>query len=507
MHTIKGTLMKRHPGILISLLFLFMLAASAHTANGAAYKIGTNFWNLGWGIWDDCFTSTSINWAATANPWVPGFLSDIAVYTGPFRMMDWCNPNDSTIVSWSGRTQKTADQHAAVSAGNSIAYEWMIDLANRTNHDLWICVPFKADSNYSSQLALLIKNLLNPDLKVYVEYSNETWNGGMTSFNYMITQGPAMGLPGSNKWYQGGAYSLWQSVKIWKTFTDVFGSSAMGTRVIRVFAFSGNFNIAEQAYINIVQNGGMQWNPSGQKADAFAIAPYIGPSDDSANAKGGSAILDGAQANIAQQFRANVIYNYNHYIMPAVAMAKKYNMPLCTYEGGQQLTTNAGAWSSNPSIDSEYTYMLNLWKGAGFIFFNHYTHTGSYSSGGAWGAKPSTTATTAQSPKYQAIVNWLAANPTSVHGPLNSGKRSVMAGISVVSTVLNSKVLLTISGLDQLHASTMRVMGLTGRILLNESTTSTAASQFCVGDLPQGTYVLEIKTPAETLTRKFVVKP
>ena len=63
----------------------------------------------------------------------------------------------------------------------------MIALANASNTDLWINIPGPATDAYVAQLANLIKNGdvvngvayagLNPNLKVYVEYSNEVWGG------------------------------------------------------------------------------------------------------------------------------------------------------------------------------------------------------------------------------------------------------------------------------------------------------------------------------------------
>ncbi len=58
-----------------------------------------------------------------------------------------------------------------------MAYEWMIDLCNRTQRDMWVCVPHFADEHYMYQLACLIRDSLDPSLRCYAEWSNETWNG------------------------------------------------------------------------------------------------------------------------------------------------------------------------------------------------------------------------------------------------------------------------------------------------------------------------------------------
>jgi hypothetical protein len=103
-----------------------------------------------------------------------------------------------------------------------------------------------------------------------------------------------------------------------------------------------------------------------------------------------------------------------NYVKPFRTIAQSYGLPLVTYEGGQQLDTNAGAWSANPLIYTEYLHFLDQLNANGVKLFNHYTLYGNYTTGGAWGlksdpSKPNTTA--GGSPKYQAVQDWLSANP------------------------------------------------------------------------------------------------
>jgi hypothetical protein len=41
----------------------------------------------------------------------------------------------------------------------------------------WFCIPFKADDDYVRKYAEYLKTNLREDIKIYVEYSNEVWNG------------------------------------------------------------------------------------------------------------------------------------------------------------------------------------------------------------------------------------------------------------------------------------------------------------------------------------------
>jgi hypothetical protein len=392
-------------------------------AGSTAMRIGTNLWNFGWGNgWAD-YVAPNLDWGTVTNPWLPAFLTDMAPFSGPIRFMDWGLAN-GVLVHWSDRMQKTDNHYkgkavlvdASIakyfsnpsSTDSSVAYEWMIDLCNRTGKDMWVNVPAFSDTDYWTQLAKLIHDKLDPSLRCYVEYADETWNGGLSVFQYTLDQGVANSFPGTNKWYQGGAWSVWNSLNIFKAFQDVFGADAMGSRVIRVLAFSGNFDIADQAYYNVMYDGtgttnfSPKWNPNNQKADLLAIAPYFGPSDDAA----GTGVLDGADPNIAVRFQANIDWNYVHYISNAIIIAAKYNTPLGCYEGGQQLNTHADQWSSNPAIYDAFAYMLSKWIPANFVMFNHYTLYSTYTSGVAWGAKSSVTTSVDKAPKYRALVDW-----------------------------------------------------------------------------------------------------
>src|SRR5205823_4093483 len=127
-------------------------------------------------------------------------------------------------------------------------------LANQTGKDLWVNVPVGATDDYVRQLATLLKNSLNPGRAVYVEFSNEVWNGqfGQTATNLNaavneVKAGMASGTP-SNLFYPGetatnpdGSYvSQWdwafrriarRDVEIGNAFASVWGADAMNTRV------------------------------------------------------------------------------------------------------------------------------------------------------------------------------------------------------------------------------------------------------------------------------------
>lgn len=390
--------------------------AALSQALTAPMSIGTNFWyHADWS--GEQSMKSGINWAtaygagtnglAATNIWNPTWVSELAPYS-TLRFMDWGNTNWSKIVTWSQRRLPTSPGNYetyidADSPANNpgVAYEWMIDLGNRLKKDIWICIPAQADANYWTQLAKLLKSKLHADRKVYIEYSNETWNGTFGQFQYTIDKGVAQKLPGDNQWYKGQAYAVLQSVKIFKAFQDVFGASAMGTRVIRVFAYGGNMDTGRAALKSVYKSS--TYNPSGVKIDMLAIAPYVGSE------------LDGAASDIATKFRSELNRQFattGEVGMVAFALqdVKTFGIPsLGTYEGGQHVLKNSKSWSANPKVYGEYMYMLDRYSDH-LKLFMHYSHTGTWTNTqyqSSWGAKDHTGQSVSQAHKYRAISDWV----------------------------------------------------------------------------------------------------
>ncbi len=71
-----------------------------------------------------------------------------------------------------------------------VAYEYVIALANQSDKDLWINVPFYANEDFVTHMAQLFKSQLKPTLHLYVEYGNELWNNsfGFTHVNGDLAQ-------------------------------------------------------------------------------------------------------------------------------------------------------------------------------------------------------------------------------------------------------------------------------------------------------------------------------
>jgi hypothetical protein len=353
---------------------------------GGAMKIGTNFWDLGWGIWDDVFTAGT-TFTAGAHPWRAPFLQEVSSYAA-LRFMDFGETNDSTERTWADRTQPDAP----ASQQTRLAYEWMIDLCNQLGRDMWVTVPHLTDESYSYQLATLIKSRLNPNLKVYVEWSNETWNGMFDQAHYAYDRGNALGLD-SDPWRAAFEYHVYAAVRMFHQFDLVFGTPS--GRVVKVL--SGQSANPWITGVHLQALADPTINPLGVKADAYAIAPYFGRD------------VDGNSADAITQLRGAVQDAVAEVKAQYEALAPS-GLPLIAYEGGQHVLSGAEVTSQRPEMYQLYQQYLDG-VSPYFKLFMHYVHSGNWNSGGAWGAEQFIGAPLTQSPKLRAIFDWIRSHP------------------------------------------------------------------------------------------------
>ncbi len=166
------------------------------------------------------------------------------------RFMEWTSTNSQQASNWSDRTPPDYAWQAARLFGTAfgsshsggIAWEYCIQLANETGKDLWINIPHKSTDDYILRLATLLKATLRPGLKIYVEFSNETWNGayGFSQINELHDSAVALVNAGgsilnydnvndSSGWTYQKRLVAKRIVDTSNIFRSVFGDSAMMT--------------------------------------------------------------------------------------------------------------------------------------------------------------------------------------------------------------------------------------------------------------------------------------
>lgn len=133
---------------------------------------------------------------AAGNPWYDQFLTFVnGLNTKLLRFMDWLRVNDNIETNWADRTlpSKPTFRHRVSSySGSVVPWEFVVDLANRTSKDPWVCIPTRATTAYASSLGDLLNNGtgavatpgcgsvgttgLGAGRVAYIEYGNEIWN-------------------------------------------------------------------------------------------------------------------------------------------------------------------------------------------------------------------------------------------------------------------------------------------------------------------------------------------
>ena len=136
----------------------------------------------------------------------PEFLENWKYFKN-FRFMDWMETNNSDIVTWE---EYPAQDHCIYT--DHVPFETMIALSNLTQADPWFCVPHQANNDFITNMATLIKDEVASNLTVYVEYSNEVWNGGFDQSDYAKDLGNSLRQGGESE-QVGGMRFLQEEVQ------------------------------------------------------------------------------------------------------------------------------------------------------------------------------------------------------------------------------------------------------------------------------------------------------
>ncbi len=250
------------------------------------------------------------------NPWCEEWLEKLAPFTA-LRFMDWGYTNNSRLQHWHQRPH--IDDYTYTL--NGVPYEWMIELCNKKRADAWVCIPHQADEEFIRNMARLFRDYLHPDLKIYVEYSNETWNWMFQQTQYLNTFGDQ-----SVPWPERIVPFVQRALDLW---SEEFAGQL--DRLVRVVGVQHAWQDVSNRIVFNLRPGSF---------DAFSPAAYFGFSDR------GYAALEALGAAASAE---DVIYwaregmlstSYLWTRSQNAFIARKLNLPMIYYEGGQHLTPN-----------------------------------------------------------------------------------------------------------------------------------------------------------------------
>ena len=354
----------------------------------------------------------------------PIFLEKIKKFRS-LRFMDWMQTNHSSQKEWKNRPTP-AD---ATYRRSGVPLEVMITLSNQIYAEPWFNIPHQATDEYIRNFAAMVKAELNPNLKVYVEFSNEVWNWNFKQTRYALEQGQARwGKDKQDAFRQWYGMRTAQMCEIWKR---EFGNQA--NRVICVISTQTNSGGAESKILDCpywVNEGN---KPCYQGMDAYAIAGYFsGSLGDLKNSSTVESWLNQGETGINQAFQQlnkggllpkdkdNLIDNYETFLYHA-KVAKAKGLQLVAYEGGQHLVAHRKdpnkeevtdfliQLNRSPQMYNTYLQLLEDWKQAEGTVFMHFTDISIPTKYGSWGALESVYQPT--SPKYKALEDFIDQHP------------------------------------------------------------------------------------------------
>ena len=337
-----------------------------------------------------------------AQVFTPEFLASCEPFK-VLRFMDWGDTNSSSVTTWASRA---GPDYFTQASNRGASVEHMVDLSNRLGADPWFCMGHLMDDDAVRQYATYVRDNLDPSLRVYVEHSNEVWNGQFPQAQYARQQGLALGLS-ADPFQAQLFYHSRRSVQIFEIWTEVFDGNA---RLVRV--------LGSQAVNPWVSEQVASFEDAYAHADAIGIAPYFGFTVPEADA---AAVKAGGIPGIVAQWEINIAGQREDYLDAQQATAAGYGLKLVSYEGGQHLVGLGNAvnddeltallTSSNrtPELRGLYKDYLDTWHAAseGGIMLA-FSHIGGYSKWGSWGLRESQSQDPATAPKWQGCLDFLA---------------------------------------------------------------------------------------------------
>ncbi|MFP4006593.1 MAG: cellulose-binding protein [Spirulinaceae cyanobacterium] len=369
----------------------------------------------------------------------PDFLKHIENYKA-LRFMDWMLTNSSDEKEWRDRpkpdNQISYVSHYIQGKGKVRGYpiEIMTELANRVQAYPWFNIPHQATDEYIREFAQLVKAELDPELKVYVEYSNEVWNWGFPQSQYALQQArDRWGKDEKGEYYSDGwmQYHGMRTAQICDTWKQELGSD----RVVCVLGVQTGWQGLESSALDCPLYVAEGNNPCWQSGiDALGVTGYFSgylQKDD--NIELIQTWLDNGDRDYAfdQAFQQLEFGNvegveggsreFQHSLATAKEsfkyfqdVAKAKNLDVVWYEGGTHFDS-----SGNDRIDrflkdiaqhekmyDLYMKLFDSWKQAGGQLIVMW---GGIAADSAWSFKHSLDDT--DHPKWRAMMDFIEQNP------------------------------------------------------------------------------------------------
>ena len=348
----------------------------------------------------------------------PEFVDKVEPFD-TLRYMNWMETNNSDQQEWEDRPTVEDARYG----GSGVPLEVLVELSNETDSNPWFNIPHLATDEYVENFAQYVKENLDPDLEVYVEYSNEVWNRNFEQGRWADEQAKQELGPGFDRrdFYSKRTTEV---IDIWE---EVFAEES--ERIVGIMSAQANqVEVGEQV---LAYNWSDDPNLSNEETGVDAIAinayfgRYIGQPNNEAEVEEWLDEPDGGLNSLFQEITegglltngveggalAQGVGNIEAY----ANLAREENLPLIAYEGGQHLAANRkirdnegiielfAEANRDPRMGEIYEEYLSEWFRIGGDLFLNYSDVRSPSKSGNWGLLESVYQDS--SPKYDALVN------------------------------------------------------------------------------------------------------
>ncbi len=390
----------------------------------------------------------------------------------------------SALRGWDERS-RASDARYSTELGAPV--EIMTALANETGANPWVNMPHMASDEWIRGFAAYMRDNLNPEQHIYVEYSNEVWNSGFYQAQWVEAKGkaewPRVAVSDLEKrlsWYGKRAAEM---CDIWET---TFAQDAERVRCL----------IATQAANDWLGEKTLDcplWEEAPcyeHNVDAVAIAPYFGQhlgqpqyEDDISewlnDADGGLTKLfqeleHGDVLPMEQWLTKVTVDQAKSFVNDYGTTAVERGIDLVAYEGGQHLVgVSTVLWNDgisdlfmqanrDPRMHDLYLDYYSNWLEVANDVHVLYSTVGSYSRWGSWGMQEFMKL---NSPKRNAVEDFLENHDcpwVSCDAPLETytavGIKKASSTNSADTFILTAFVgllLLTVAGSARLNWQTI----------------------------------------------------
>ncbi len=337
----------------------------------------------------------------------PWFLQSMRHYS-VIRFMNWADANSTQTGSLPPELAHESRWDDRVVLDDArwwgrVPLEVMIDLANAAHVEPWLTLPARADDDFARRAGALVRERLDPSLRVWVEYSNEVWNAQFPQNAYAIERGRALGLVGEGEGDDEAALRFYarRTGELHRLFAEGLGEDvAHPTRLVRVYASQSVSPWRSEQILD--------FEDAYTRADVLAIAPYFGhPVSPDAYASWRAMTPEAFFA----QAEANDLAPARDAVREQARIARDRGLALVAYEGGQHyvaqgdqdVTAFLGRAARDPRMEALYDDYLEAFEAEGGRLMVHMVDCTAGGRDGFWGATERLGQPIDETPKLRAL--------------------------------------------------------------------------------------------------------